>query len=186
MALRKVIPYGDPLLRRQSSPIESIDNEVLELIRDMKDTVAEAGGVGLAAPQLGESRMLFLIDWSHLEDGCDIIAYLNPEILESGGKMVSDDEGCLSFPQTVGEVTRPDSIEVKYQTIDGSWVIETLSDFPARVFQHEYDHLLGVLFIDRISLNERTKIKTKLQAILSGELKPFDGIKVVETESVET
>lgn len=176
MALRKIIPYGDTLLRRQSQQIDKIDDEMKSLIDDMKEVVIASEGVGLAAPQVGESKMLFLIDWANLEDGGDeIIAYINPKIIGKGDEIVEAPEGCLSLPEIWADVLRPDEIKVEYQTVDGKTHVADLSGMPARVFQHEFDHLLGILFIDRISASARSELREDLQAIMKGIVKPFDG-----------
>ena len=182
MALKPIVPYGNPILRRQSARVEAIDGEVIRLIDDLVETMKAAGGVGLAASQIGVSLMVMVIDWSVLEEDGIPQAYLNPEILESGNKTATYDEGCLSFPKTSAEVIRPDSIKIRYQELDGEWFEEEIADFPAHVFQHELDHLLGVLFIDRISTAERARIKDDLQAILEGLVKPFDGTEPAEPE----
>ena len=176
MALRKIIPYGDTLLRRQSEKIEIVDDEIRKLVADMKEVVKAAEGVGLAAPQVGESKMLFLIDWSNLEDERnDVITYINPRITSRGDTIEEALEGCLSLPEVWANVNRPDEIQVEYQNVDGELLKEELSGLPARVFQHELDHLLGILFIDRISTSERAALKDSLQSIMSGEVKPFEG-----------
>jgi peptide deformylase len=192
LALRKIIPYGDSLLRRQSQKIETVDDDILTLIADMKEVVKAAEGVGLAAPQVGVSKMLFLIDWANLEDGDEeIIAYINPRIIERGDITVETAEGCLSLPEVWADVQRPDEIKVEYQTVDGVLHEKDLIGMPARVFQHELDHLLGILFIDRISSSERAELKEDLQAIMSGKVKPFDGTlppkkaKIQDTENTD-
>ncbi|MBM3329977.1 MAG: peptide deformylase [Calditrichaeota bacterium] len=172
--LLKVIPYGDPLLRRHSAQVDAIDAEVKRLIADMIETMQAAGGVGLAAPQVGRSLQLFLIDWGAMQDGAEAVAYLNPEVLQAGGANVSKEEGCLSLPKVFAQVTRPDKVKVRYQTLDGRTVEETLKDLPARVFQHELDHLNGVLFIDRLTADIRKGLKEGLQSILDGRVVPFD------------
>lgn len=174
MARLKILPYGDPILRRQAEPVKSVNDDILRLVEDMRETMAAAGGVGLAAPQVGRPLMLFLIDWSLLEEDGAVKAYLNPQIVRAFGKRPAAEEGCLSFPGVRVEVARPEAVEVKYQNLDGTTVTETLSDLPARVFQHEYDHLIGVLLIDRISPEVRAGLKTQLQDILDGRLRPFD------------
>jgi len=135
----------------------------------------------LAAPQVGESKMLFLIDWMHLveEDG-GIKPYINPEVVETGDSTTVEKEGCLSLPEIWAEVRRADRIKVRYTTLEGVEVAEELTGMPARVFLHEYDHLLGILFIDRISRSERARLKSGLQAILDGTVKPFDGSMPME------
>jgi len=183
LAFLKITAYGDPLLRRQSDPIDPVDDEIKQLITDMTDTMQAANGVGLAAPQVGVSKMLMLINWSNLdEDRVEkkVTAYINPQILESGGELSSTEEGCLSLPEVWGEVKRPDYIRIKYQNQDGEEVEEDLRDFPARVFQHEIDHLFGILFIDRMSDSDRGEIKGQLQSILDGRTKPFDPDNIIE------
>ena len=184
--LLKVIPYGNPHLRKQSTPVEVIDDEIRQLVDDMVETMHAAGGVGLSAPQVDVRKTVFVIDWGLLEEGGEVRAYINPCILETGGQVLTNQEGCLSFPEMTTDISRPDKIRVTYQTLDGEDVEEELSDFPARVFQHEYDHLFGILFIDRISSEARQELKSKLQAILDGGIKPFDGTRPVETESKQT
>lgn len=182
MALLKITAYGDPLLRRQAAQIEEIDEELLKLIDDLSETMKAADGVGLAAPQVGVSRRLFLIDWSKLlEEGGEVKAYLNPEILAKGSDFVETQEGCLSLPDVWADVERSDQITIRYQTVTGEIVEEELTEFPARVFQHENDHLLGILFIDHIPLVDRKKWQDTLQKIMDGEIKPFSGEQNGET-----
>lgn len=147
----------------------------------MLETMHEAGGIGLAAPQVGVSKMLFIADWSKLPEEDDpkrdegFTVYINPAIHSASDRVLLLEEGCLSLPEVTAEVSRPDSVEVSYQNMDGTEVREELTGYPARVFQHEYDHLRGILFIDRIDKKERAKIKSKLQDILAGRIKAFDG-----------
>lgn len=185
--LLEIIPYGNPILRRQAEPVNEIDDEVRELISDMKDTIRAAKGVGLAAPQVNFSKKLLLIDWSYiLEEGGQIKVYINPEILDIVGSIETEQEGCLSLPEVWADVVRHNRIRIKYIDPSGEEIEEQLSDLPARVFQHEYDHLLGILFIDRISRESRNKLKEKLQGILDGRIKPFDGNRAVpENEESE-
>ncbi len=186
MALLKITPYGDSLLRKQSEPVDEIDDEIRQFISDMSETMEAAEGVGLASPQAGKSKMLFLIDWSKLEEdkSGSIKAYVNPEIISKEGKIEKVQEGCLSLPEVWADVDRPEKVKVKYQDIDGNMHEEELTGMPARVFQHEFDHLIGILFIDRISKSERKKIKGTLQAIMDGRIKPFDGSQ--KTDSSES
>lgn len=185
MALLKIVPYGDQLLRKQSARIEEIDDSVHTLISEMKETMAAADGVGLAAPQVGRSLQLFLIDWSKiLEEGGETRAYINPAILELGDSKASQQEGCLSLPEVWGDVDRSNSIKIKYTDVTGKEVEETLTEFPARVFQHEFDHLLGILFIDRMKTDDRKKWIGTLQGIMEDRIKPFDGTR--KTEQKET
>ena len=184
MALLKIVPYGNQLLRKQAEVINNIDDEIKTLIENMKETMDAAGGVGLAAPQVGVSKMLFLVNWSKVEemDQDWIEAFINPEILSTSDDFVSIQEGCLSLPELWADVFRPEKIHVKYTSLEGETIEKEMSGFPARVFQHEFDHLLGILFIDRIPVEERTQIKTGIQEILDGTIKPFDGKPVEEPE----
>ncbi|MBM3325562.1 MAG: peptide deformylase [Calditrichaeota bacterium] len=172
--LLKVTPYGDPLLRRQSERIDVVDETILRLIADMFDTLKATHGIGLSAPQVGVSKQLLIIDWDAIVKDESMKAYLNPEILELGGANVSKEEGCLSLPKIFAKVTRPDKVKVRYTTVEGEVVEETLKDLPARVLQHEFDHLQGVLLIDRVTADVRKGLKPALQAILDGRVVPFD------------
>jgi peptide deformylase len=183
LALLKITAYGDPLLRKQAAKVEAIDKDFKKLTQDMLETMHEATGIGLAAPQVGVSKMFFIVDWAQLADEKDpkrndgVVVYINPVINKINGEISNVEEGCLSLPQVTAEVPRADHIEFTYQNLKGEEVSETLNGYPARVFQHEYDHLRGILFIDHITLSERKKIKDLLQDILSGKIKAFDGTK---------
>ncbi|MCF7810301.1 peptide deformylase [bacterium] len=183
MALLKITAYGDPLLRKQAAKVEAIDKVFKKLTQDMLETMHEATGIGLAAPQVGVSKMFFVVDWTQLADDDDpkrdegVVVYINPSIQKVDGDIEYLDEGCLSLPQVTAEVPRAHHVEFTYESFDGEEVSETLDGYPARVFLHEFDHLQGVLFIDRISTSDRKKIKGLLQDILSGKIKAFDGTK---------
>jgi len=178
LSLLKIIAYGDPILRKQSARIEEIDDDVKQLADDMIETMKVAKGVGLAAPQVAVSRMLFVVDWSLLENeeikNEGVVAYINPVILSASEDKVTEVEGCLCLPEIAAEVKRSNRIELSYQTLSGEEVKKELTGYPARVIQHEFDHLQGILFIDRLSGSERAKIKRKIQDILAGRIKPFD------------
>ena len=181
MALLKIIAYGDPILRKQSADIDEIDANLSRLIDDMVEILHEAGGIGLAAPQVAVSKMLFVIDWSILPDDPmnreGIEVYINPKIQIICDAKETEAEGCLSLPEVSAEVLRSNEIQISYQNLEWKEITRTLIGYPARVVQHEYDHLLGILFIDRLSPSQRTKIKDKLQDILAGRIKPFDGTR---------
>jgi len=181
LALLKILPYGDPILRKRSVDVDEIDEDLRHLVDDMIETMEAAVGLGLAAPQVGISKRFFVINWTELEDDDeepqtqDLVVYINPAITKADGEIESDAEGCLSLPKMSAKVTRPSEIVITYQNLDGEEVREELSGYPARAVQHEYDHLQGILFIDRISKEERAKLKGQLQDILSGRIVPFDG-----------
>ncbi|MTI47727.1 peptide deformylase [Sporosalibacterium faouarense] len=148
MAIRQLRYEGDPLLRKKSREVAKIDGRIKTLINDMKDTMYEEEGVGLAAPQVGILRRVIVVDI-----GEGPIALINPEIIEQNGEYL-DSEGCLSIPGKNGKVRRPEKVKVKYldeegneKTIEGSMLL-------SRALCHEIDHLNGVLFIDKIEEEE--------------------------------
>lgn len=152
MALRKIRTDGDPLLRKKSREIKKIDSKILELIEDMKETMNDAGGIGIAAPQVGTLRRVVIVDINEEQ-----FAMINPVIVEKDGSCV-DIEGCLSIPNFRGSVERPENITVKYLNEDGEEITLDLEGYDARIVCHELDHLDGVLFndifIDEYILNE--------------------------------
>ncbi|MDP4144685.1 MAG: peptide deformylase [Bacillota bacterium] len=144
MALRTIRTYGDELLRKKSKVVDKIDDRILTLIEDMKETMYHANGVGLAAPQVGILKRVVVID---VGDGP--ISLINPEIIETSGSYI-DEEGCLSIPGKEGAVERPKYVTVKALNENGEEVIIKGEDLLARAFCHEIDHLNGVLFVDKI------------------------------------
>ncbi len=182
----EIVPYGSPILRRQSELVTEITDVILVLIDDMIQTMNLYQGIGLAAPQVGRSIMLFLINWDLIdEEKSGIQAYINPKILEIGDETEKQDEGCLSLPEVWAPVRRHESIRVQYTDIEGKIVEEDLSGMPSRVFQHEFDHLLGILFIDRISTSERKRIRDILRAIMDGEITTYDEIEDIAQPNSE-
>ncbi len=172
MALKKIRIYGDPCLREQSVPVETIDSEeVKTLIEDMIETMYEEDGIGLAAPQVGENVRIFVADTSAAEGDSQKkkerkpIVYINPEILEESPEDNAMDEGCLSLPELNGQVYRPIRIKLRYTTPDGEQHEENLDGMRSRCCQHEIDHLDGKLFIDRMPFVRRSLLAGKLAAI---------------------
>lgn len=168
MATREIIRYGHPLLRVQASPLENIDESIHALAEDMIETMIEAEGIGLAAPQVAESIALLVVNNGLIEDGAEAKAYINPVIQEEHGSTVME-EGCLSIPDIREDVARPESIRVTYQDLAGTEHDELCDGMLARVLQHEIDHLNGVLFIDRISPMKRKLLSKKLKRIAAGD-----------------
>jgi len=164
--------YGDPVLRRQADPITEITPEIHKLIEDMFETMYAAEGIGLAAPQVGHSIRLFIIDLAPMEEGADPQPkiFINPYIISYGSETDSYEEGCLSLPTIHEDVIRPTSIRLRYETLEGERREEEIEGFSARVIQHEYDHLQGVLFIDRLGTLKRSLLKKTLKRIASGEI----------------
>jgi len=152
---------GDPILRKKSKKIEVFDDGLKEIASNMLQTMYANDGVGLAAPQVGFSIRLFVMDAG---DGPRIV--VNPEILEMSEEKLEGEEGCLSIPDVFEYVERSKSVKVRYLDILGNMHEETLEGYPARVFQHEYDHLEGILFIDRLNPVKRALLRGKLLEII--------------------
>lgn len=144
MALRQVRKKGDELLRKKARPVGEITDRIKLLLQDMEETMHREGGVGIAAPQVGILRRMFIIE---PEEG-SLEYVIDPEIIKASGEQECE-EGCLSVPGVLGTVIRPEKIEVEYTGIDGKRKTRTLEGFEAIVFSHEFDHLEGVLFIDK-------------------------------------
>lgn len=152
---------GDPILRKKAVEVKVFDNRLQELIDLMYEYMYKYDGVGLAAPQVGLNERFFVVD-----DGQTKRTVINPQILEHLGEDVEYEEGCLSIPKLYAAVMRPEGIKVKYQDVLGNAVEEELHEYTARIFQHEFDHLEGVLFIDKLTVVQRAKIKSELSQII--------------------
>jgi len=146
MAIRNIRLNGDSVLRKKSKKVDKIDQRLLTLIDDMIDTMYEADGVGLAAPQVGMLKRLFVID---TYDGEGVKIFINPEILETSGSQTGD-EGCLSVPGETADIERPNYVKVKATNEKGEEFILEGEELLARAIIHENEHLDGVLFIDHI------------------------------------
>lgn len=144
MAIRNIIQLGDPTLRKKSFPVTEINEKTLQLLDDMKDTLFKQQGAGLAAPQVGVLRRIFIVDIP--EEG--YFEFINPKIVKMSGSQ-SGPEGCLSVLKKAGNVTRPSKVVVEAQNRKGEWFKLTAYDFFARAVCHEYDHLDGILYIDK-------------------------------------
>lgn len=143
MALRNIRKYGDELLRKKSRKVEKIDNKIITLLDDMQETMYEADGVGLAAPQVGILKRIVVID---VGDG--IIRLINPVILSYEGSQI-DEEGCLSIPGELKKVDRPYKVKVEALNEKGEKIVIEGEELLARALCHEIDHLDGILFIDK-------------------------------------
>ena len=146
MALRNIVTVGDSVLTKVSRPVTKFDRRLHQLLDDMTETLEDAGGVGLAAPQVGILRRVVVVDTG--EDG--ILELVNPEIIAQSGEQTGL-EGCLSVPGEYGIVTRPNEVTVRAQDRDGNWFEKTGEALCARAFCHEIDHLHGVLFTSHVS-----------------------------------
>lgn len=144
MALRNIRKYGDPILRKKCREVDQIDERLLTLIEDMKETMYDADGVGLAAPQVGILKRLYVIDI-----GNGPLVFINPEIIETSGSQI-DEEGCLSLPGESEEVMRPNYVRARALNEKGEEFEIEAEELLARAILHEYDHLNGTLFVDRV------------------------------------
>ena len=162
MAVREILIIGNPILARKSEPVEDITEEIRRLARDMVETVHAAPGVGLAAPQVGVSIRLIVVDLSIGEDNGALHVLVNPEIVSKEGESVCE-EGCLSVPDIKEKVARPYRVIAQGLDLEGRRVEIEGEDLLARALCHEIDHLDGVLFVDKLSALKRTLIKKKLK-----------------------
>ncbi len=165
MALLYIRKYGDPVLRQKASRVDAFDEELAQFVEDMIETMQAAEGIGLAAPQVGVSRALCVVDVGLIEEGKPPQVFINPEILEEFGEDVSMEEGCLSIPGVAEEVTRKEGIRLQYQDLQGNLHEMKCTGMLARVLQHEIDHLLGIFFTDRLGPMKRRLLAKKLRAI---------------------
>ena len=159
MAVLSVRKYGDPALRRRAAPVAAVTPELRKVIADMVDTMYDEVGLGLAAPQIGVPlRLVVVAD----EESREARALINPVITEEGGEVTAE-EGCLSLPGIFAPVKRAEWVRLEAQDPDGKAVAITARGLRARVFQHEMDHLDGVLFIDRLDPVTRDRIKRRIK-----------------------
>ena len=169
-----IVVYGDPVLKKMARDIEEGEFDVKELAQDMFETMHAASGIGLAAPQIGKSIRMFVVDGSPMEeeDMADFKkVFINPEILEEYGDEWAFEEGCLSIPHIREDVDRPEKLTIRY--LDENWEEheEEFDGMKARIIQHEYDHIEGILFTDHLSPFKKRLLKGKLQNISKGKVK---------------
>ena len=167
MALLPIYETPDPVLRQISTPVETIDDELRELVENMFDTMYAAPGIGLAAVQVGVPKRLLVIDLQECEDEDsepvrDPRVFINPEILETSETTRPYQEGCLSVPDQYAEVLRPDRVRARWLDRDGTQQERWIDGLLAVCLQHEIDHLNGILFIDHLSRLKRDMIMKKL------------------------
>lgn len=151
MALRNIRVDDDPILRKKSREVTEFNDRLFDLLDDMKETMYHANGVGLAGPQVGVLRRVVVMDVSETRD--ELIELINPEITYEEGTQTGN-EGCLSLPGVVGQVTRPKIVKVKAQNREGKWCLYKGEDLKARCFCHEIDHLDGILYKDKLDEGE--------------------------------
>lgn len=177
MALMDIRVYGDPVLETRTEPVEKVDESIRKLVADMYETMKAAPGIGLAAPQVGVSKRLCLVDLSAGAEPDHLMVLINPEIISEEGYQ-KEEEGCLSFPGIFGHVERPLKAKVRYTDMEGNEKEIEGDDLLARALCHEIDHLDGVVFVNRMSpLKRRLVLKTirKLQRDGQWEHRPGEG-----------
>lgn len=157
-----IVKYGDPVLQKEGAEVENIDGQLAEFIKNMFETMYSAKGVGLAAPQVALSNKLFVMDVSGGKESKDRIVCINPQIVDSKGKVVSE-EGCLSFPGIYFEVERPEIVTVSALDLNGNEFTFEASGYAARCVLHENDHINGKVFIEYLSPLKRDLIKRKIK-----------------------
>lgn len=186
-----IVGYGDPVLRKKGEVISEDHPNLKEIIANMYDTMYNAYGVGLAAPQVALSIRLFIVDTNPFSDDEDLSAaeqeqlkgfkktFINPLIVKEEGEEWGFNEGCLSIPEVREDVYRQEKITIEYFDEDFKKHTDVYDGLIARVIQHEYDHIEGILFTDKISTLKKTLIKKKLQNIMEGKTRPDYKMKFV-------
>jgi len=164
VAERPIVIYGDPVLREKSRPVEEVNEDIRQLVVDMTDTLRKAQGLGLAAVQIGELYRVFILDLSAVDITETLRVFINPEIVETDGEAEME-EGCLSFPGIYQKIVRPARVKVRATDLEGKQFELDLEGLPARAVLHEYDHLEGNLFIDKISSMARALLKGRLRKL---------------------
>ena len=163
MAVKKILLYPDPLLFLRSAKIKVFDKNLVNLSKDLIDTMYDADGVGLAAPQIGINKRIFVMDCSSENEEKDCRVVINPEIEHASEELGSYKEGCLSIPGITEEISRPKVIKVLYQDVNGVLQRDTYDDLWSICFQHELDHLNGKLFIDHLRPMKKILVKNKMK-----------------------
>ena len=166
-----IVKYGNPVLEKPAAPVTEFDEELKTLVADMFESMYEAKGVGLAAPQIGISKRLAVIDVTFKENPREKLVLANPEIIHTEGKQTQS-EGCLSIPDFRENVTRANIVTIRAQDVNGKWYEKTGEELLARAFLHETDHLNGKLYISHLSALKRDLIKRKIRKLTkAGEWK---------------
>lgn len=170
--------YGDPVLRERAKDIEP-GTDLKQLVNDMFETMYAAQGVGLAAPQIGKSIRLFVVDGSPMQDEEDDAedmtgfkkAFINPVIIDESGDKWEFEEGCLSIPNIRENIARKEIVRIRYYNENWEQVEEEYDGMKARIIQHEYDHIEGKLFVDYLTSLKKRLLKSKLTDISKGKVK---------------
>ena len=157
--------YPDPILRKVADPIVEFDDDLLRTVEAMLERMHESRGVGLAAPQVGLRKRILVLNAGG--EGDEDIVLINPELLDRTGAKTLFDEGCLSFPGIYAEIERPDACKVAAQDVEGNRFEASYKGFTSRIVQHEYDHLEGILLVDRMSPADKLTNRNALDQLIS-------------------
>jgi peptide deformylase len=163
MSIRTILIHPDPRLKKICAPVEGVDPSLRKLADDMIETMYDAPGIGLAAPQIGILQRLFVMDFSAKDDPPAPMALFNPQVIWASDELNTYEEGCLSIPDMYEEVTRPAEVKLRYLDLDGKPQERHLDGLGATCAQHEIDHLNGKLFIDYLSRIKRSMITNKMK-----------------------
>jgi len=173
-----IVVYGDPVLRKRAKEVEKGSIDLKVFVQDMYDTMYAASGIGLAAPQIGKSVRIFVVDGSPLDEDNDEEdmkdfkkVFINPEILKEEGDAWEFEEGCLSIPNIRENVSRPEKLRIRYEDENGVIHEEEYDGMKARIIQHEFDHLNGKMFVDYLTPLRKRMLKGKLTDISKGDVR---------------
>ena len=173
MAIIPVTVYGDKVLWEKTKAVKKVDDNLIQQIKNMFDTMRNAGGIGLAANQIGIGNSIFVLDLSPVEgyENAKPLVMINPEIVSESEEKIVMEEGCLSLPNLRAEVERPEIVKVKYLDTDENEQEVEAEDLFARVILHEYDHLIGKMIPDRVTAEIKKMLKDELMGIKNREVK---------------
>ena len=163
--VRPIVKYGDPVLEKPAEAVNEFTPELKKLVDDMFESMYAHRGVGLAAPQVGVSKRLAVVDVTAGEDPEQRFVMINPEVVETSGSQTGE-EGCLSIPGFREDVTRPNRVKIRAQDLDGKWFEKDGEELLARAMLHENDHLDGVLFLSHLSPLKRELIRRKIKKLV--------------------
>jgi peptide deformylase len=164
VAERRIVTYGDPVLREVSEAVDVINQQVKDLVSDLEDTLKKAKGLGLSAVQIGVLQRVFIVDLSAVDITETLRVFINPEIIESTGE-IEMEEGCLSFPGIYQKIVRPSHVKVRATDLEGREFVLEAAGMAARAILHEYDHLEGKLYIERMTPLTRTLLRGRLKKL---------------------
>ena len=168
MAVSPIRIYGDPVLRKRAEEITQVDDKIRKLASEMLRTLKDAGGIGLAATQVGEELRVFVVDRSQFQLETSPLIVINPVIVETNREQ-SEEEGCLSIPGVYADVNRPLELTLKGMDLNEKEMVIQAKGFLSRVFAHEIDHLDGVLFVDHLGSLKRKLLSKKLKQLSAGK-----------------